>query len=196
MSYYHRSIFVGIMLGDASIRKIKLLNNNPRIIFKQSFINFPYFWYVFMELYPYCASLPKLVITKIGLKKYYLMVLATRNYFFLNELYDIFIINGKKCVPDEIYHEWTPVALAHWIMCDGSWTHSGLTLCTDSFTLKDVVILMNVLLIKYNISSNLHKAAGLPRIYIGSKEISKLRIIVNECIISFFSYKLGYRSIK
>lgn len=43
-------------------------------------------------------------------------------------------------------------------MCDGAFTHKGLTLCTDSFTLKDVVILMNVLLIKYNIRSNLHNA--------------------------------------
>jgi LAGLIDADG DNA endonuclease family len=196
MSNYHRSIFVGILLGDASIRKIKLVNNNARIIFTQSFVNFPYFWYVFMELYPYCASLPRSEVTKIGSKKYYRMILATRNYFCLNELYDMFIIKGKKCVPNDIYNELSPVALAHWIMCDGSWARHGLIICTDSFTVKEVVQLMNVLLVRYNIISNLRKAADLPRIYIGSKEMPKLKTIINGLIIPFFMYKLGYKRIK
>jgi hypothetical protein len=42
MSFYHRSIFIGILLGDATIRKIRLPKNNARIIFKQSIINFQY----------------------------------------------------------------------------------------------------------------------------------------------------------
>ena len=50
---------------------------------------------------------------------------------------------------------------------------------------------MNVLLIKYNITSSLHKAPGHPRIYIGSKEIHKLKNIVQEHIIPFSRYKLG-----
>jgi hypothetical protein len=42
MSKYHRSIFIGILLGDGHIRKIGLPKNNARVIFKQSMINFPY----------------------------------------------------------------------------------------------------------------------------------------------------------
>jgi hypothetical protein len=49
---------------------------------------------------------------------------------------------------------------------------------------------MNVLLIKYNISSSLHKAAGQPRIYISRKEIYKLKNIVIEYITPFSKYKL------
>ena len=216
MSYYHRSIFIGILLGDAHIRKINSPINNARIIFKQSIINFPYIWFVFRELCPYCVSYPKLEIAEIGSfqgqrlennklagqrygvisNKYFLVVFGTRNYPFLNELYEMFIKNGKKRVPITIFDELTPVALAHWIMCDGAWTHYGITLCTDSFTIKDVVILMNVLLIKYNIISSLHKAAGHPRIYIGSKEIHKLKNVVNEHIISFSRYKLGERQMR
>lgn len=75
-------------------------------------------------------------------------------------------------------------------MCDGAFTHKGLTLCTDSFTLKDVVILMNVLLIKYNIRNNLHNAGGHPRIYVPRKEIYKLKNIVNKHIIPFSRYKI------
>lgn len=190
MSNYHRSIFIGILLGDGHIRKIGMFKHNARVVFKQSIVNFPYLWFVFTQLFPYCNSFPKLDISRIGDKIYYHVVFGTRNYPFLNELYEMFISNNKKHVPFDIFHELTPIALAHWIMCDGAFTHKGLTLCTDSFTLKDVVLLMNVLLIKYNIMSNLHNAAGHPRIYVPRKEIYKLKIIVNKHIIPFSRYKL------
>jgi hypothetical protein len=54
-----------------------------------------------------------LSITKIGTKKYFNVVFGTRNYPFLNELYDMFIYNGKKRVPIDIYNELNEVALAH-----------------------------------------------------------------------------------
>jgi hypothetical protein len=104
-------------------------------------------------------------------------------------LYDIFMGKGKKCVPLDIYNELTPIALAHWIMCDGGFLHKGLILCTDSFTYKDVINLMNVLLIRYNINSTLHKSGNLPRIYISRKEIYKLLKIVDDHIIPFSKYK-------
>jgi len=189
MSDYHRSVFIGILLGDAHIRKIGLEKNNARISFKQSMSNFPYCWYVFTELFSYCSSFPRLEWTKIGTKKYCLIIFGTRNYPCLNELYDMFIDKGKKRVPVDIYNELTPIALAHWIMCDGGFLHKGLILCTDSFDIKDVINLMNVLLIKYNISSTIHRSGNLPRIYISRKEIHKLVNIVNDHIIPFSKYK-------
>jgi hypothetical protein len=42
-----------------------------------------------------------------------LVIFGTRNYPCLNELYDIFMGKGKKCVPLDIYNELTPIALAH-----------------------------------------------------------------------------------
>lgn len=123
-------------------------------------------------------------------KKYYHLVLGTRNYPFLNELYEMFILDGIKRVPIDIYNELTPVALTHWIMCDGAKSYKGLIFCTDSFTIKDVVVLMNVLLIMYNISFTMHKAAGLPRIYISRNEKNKLRNIIDKHIIYFSRYKL------
>ena len=49
----------------------------------------------------------------------------------------------------------TPVALAHLIMGDGSVRPQGLILCTDSYSLNDVVRLMNVLIIKYRLECTL-----------------------------------------
>jgi len=40
-----------------------------------------------------------------------------------------------------VYNELTYIALAHWIIGDG----------TDSYSIKDVVMLINILIIKYDI---------------------------------------------
>lgn len=40
-------------------------------------------------------------------------------------------------------------------MGDGAILNKGLVLCTDSFTLQEVINLRNVLLIKYNIDSTI-----------------------------------------
>lgn len=49
----------------------------------------------------------------------------------------------------------TPVALAHLIMGDGSVQRHGLIICTNSFSIKDVVRLMNVLITRYRLECNL-----------------------------------------
>ena len=67
------------------------------------------------------------------------------NYF---ELYSIFYkgdVKKNKIIPDNIYNLLTPIALAHLIMGDGSARPHGLTICTNNYSLKDVVKLMNVL---------------------------------------------------
>lgn len=49
-------VLVGILLGDAYL-KLGNKNNNVRIAFKQSIINFPLMWTVFTELSHFCSSI-------------------------------------------------------------------------------------------------------------------------------------------
>ena len=49
----------------------------------------------------------------------------------------------------------TPIVLAHMIMGDGSVKSHGLDLCTNSYSIQDVIRLMNVLIIKYRLECNL-----------------------------------------
>ena len=58
-------------------------------------------------------------------------------------------------MPYNIYELLTPIALAHLIMGDGSVSRHGLIICTDSYELKDVIRLMNVLIIKYRVESTI-----------------------------------------
>ena len=63
-------------------------------------------------------------------------------------------------------------ALAHWIQGDGSY-NSGITIQTQSFTIKEIVLLINVLIIKFQLECSIHTQEKYKVIYIKSKSIKK-----------------------
>lgn len=60
----------------------------------------------------------------------------------------------------------------HWIQGDGAY-NSGITLQTQCFTIKELVFIVNVLIIKFRLECNIHKQASYFVIYIKSKSIKK-----------------------
>lgn len=70
---------------------------------------------------------------------------------YFTELHSLFYVNGVKRLPVDIYNLLTPEALAHLIQGDGEARNYGLILCTDSLTIQEVVKLMNVLMLKYQL---------------------------------------------
>jgi hypothetical protein len=57
-------------------------------------------------------------------------------------------------------------------MGDGTY-NSGVRIQTDSFTVQEVVLLINILIIKLNLECSLHFQRGNPVLYIKSKSIKK-----------------------
>lgn len=162
-----------------------------RISFAQSIVNFPYLWFVWSILNPYCQSLPYVFYPSLKGKKFKGIMLKTRTYSVFKILYDKFILNGVKVVPNDIFELLNEVTFAHWIMCDGSRsTNGGLVLCTDNFSVFDIIKLMNVLLIKWNIKSSINYNNGQPRIYISRLETLKVREIVKVYFCAHFYYKI------
>jgi len=103
----------------------------------------------------------------------------TRSLPCFNEFYSLFYINKVKIIPEDIYNLLSPVALAHLIMGDGSSREFGLEICTDCYSVKDVVRLMNVLIIRYNLECTLHyHRPTQPRIYIRQRSMPLLRELV------------------
>jgi len=174
-------IIVGLILGDAWISFGSKANKNARLGFQQSLIHFPYFWSVFTIFSHYCSSLPYLkCATRKGITSFG-TVFQTRSLPCFTELHTLFYIAGVKVIPEIIFELLTPVALAHWIICDGSTQRSRLILCTDSYTIQEVVLLMNVLIIKFQLECNLRYHGPnntRPRIYIRQGSIPLLRSIV------------------
>lgn len=114
----------------------------------------------------------------------------------LTKLYYLFYHNGVKIIPEDIYNMLTPVALAHIIMGDGTAREHGLEICTNSYSLEDVVRLMNVLMIRYRFKCNLRLKKRQNNkieymIYISQSSMPLLRTIVTPYFHSSMLYKLG-----
>ena len=109
----------------------------------------------------------------------------------LTELRSLFYPNGVKIIPQDIYNMLTPIALAHLIMGDGSVSQYGLIICTDSYTVQDVVRLINVLMIRYRLDCTCHfYNITQPRIYILQGSMASLLNIISPYMHSSMLYKL------
>jgi hypothetical protein len=109
----------------------------------------------------------------------------------------LFYINKVKIIPLEIFNLLDAIALAHWICCDGGINKNGLYLCTDSFSLKDVIFLLNVLNIKFRLDCTIQKnkkknntQKGAYRIYIKKGSMSNLQSILSPYMPSTMLYKI------
>ena len=76
-------------------------------------------------------------------------------------------------------------------MGDETYKGKGIALCTDSYSIADVVRLMNVLIIRYDLICTLHKSNEQYRIYISRKSMEKVVKIVNPYMIPSMYYKIG-----
>jgi hypothetical protein len=110
----------------------------------------------------------------------------------ITEIHELFYVNGKKIVPNNIYELLDPVALAHLIMGDGSYLEGGgLLLCTDSYSIQEVVILINVLIIRYKLKCTIRvRNKNQYRIYISRSSIKILQSFVSSYIESSMLYKI------
>jgi LAGLIDADG DNA endonuclease family len=88
-------------------------------------------------------------------------------------------------------------------MGDGYKSGKGLILCTDSFSIKEVVFLMNILKIKFDINSTINyvtsispydlsktKKKKFPRIFINRENLDKVKPFIEPYILNCFLYKI------
>lgn len=146
-----------------------------------------------MSLHHYSQSIPAFYIGIRNETITYAVGFKTRSLPCFNEIYDLFYYDKIKQIPDNIYDLLTPITIAprSWIMGDGSKLNKGLILCTDSYTVQEVLKLMNVLKIKYDIDSTIQGIKNnRPRIYILQKSMPKLINIVKPYMLKSMLYKL------
>jgi hypothetical protein len=86
-------------------------------------------------------------------------------------------------------------------MCDGSKRGKGLIFCTDSYSLKEIIILMNILKIKFNIDSSIHYHVSISpnnkiiknkvaRIYINGQNLNKIKPFIRPYFVKSMLYKI------
>lgn len=191
---YQRDILIGVLLSDGWLSYASVKHKSPRLGFEQTFSKSSYVWSVYWALSHYCYSLPKYIIRVRNALQTSSVSFATRSLPRFVEFYNLFYLNGKKVLPENIYHLLTPIALAHLIMGDGSAKSHGLIICTDSYSVFEVIRLMNVLMIRYRLDCRLRNhGPNQPRIYISKHSMDQLRRIVQPFMHSSMLYKIDLR---
>lgn len=94
------SVFIGIILSGATISKGI---GDARLQFQQKYIEFEYFYYIFLNLSHYCSRGPNVTKTIIHKKVDYGLSFTTRSLLSISELYDLFYDGqGKKILPNNL----------------------------------------------------------------------------------------------
>jgi len=189
---FQYSIIVGLLLSDGWLIFASSANKNARLGFKQSLSRSDYVWFVFNSLSHYCSTNPYLTKGIRNGNRFYGLEFVTRSLPCFTELYYLFYVNKVKTVPHNIYDLLTPVAFAHLIMGDGSVQRNGLIICTNSYSIEDVVLLMNVLIIRYELECKIREKRQNQKIeymiYIRQGSMAKLHTIRGTivCILHFY----------
>lgn len=182
----HYSIFVGLLLSDAWLQ----CRGNARLGLRQSIKNSPYLLDVFFKLSHYCSSYPVVVKAKINGTFHYGLQMNTRAMPCITKLYKLFYFNGKKIIPKNLYDILTPEALAHWVAGDGSRGAHGVYLQTQSFTIRENVFIVNVLMLKFNLNCSINMQRNQPVIYIAASSVPTLCNLIIPYLHPSMQYKL------
>lgn len=188
---YEKSILIGMLLSDAWAQQNK--GWNPRVGFKQSIKNWHYFFSVYTRLSHLCSTIPYATFNIKRGKQFWALSFQTRQLKSLNTIIELFYLESKrKVITIELVHHMDIIVLAHWIMGDGAKRNKGVLLCTDNFSIQEVVLLINILYIKFNFVGTIHMDNNRPRIYISRKMISNPCFVneLNTHIVSSMKYKI------
>lgn len=200
MSKTLRDMLVGVILGDAHIRKTGL--DKAYITFEQSNKK--------LEYIKHLQNLTKeeLPLMNENLTEYLRtdnrynstntsLYFRTQSLEQLKPLADLFLDeSGKKVIPKNIVDYLTPRSLAFWIMDDGQQVKKGgVTLCTDSYNSEEINILREAIKANFNVETSIHKKRSkksiYERIYIKKDSLENLKPSLLEHLHSSMLYKIN-----
>jgi hypothetical protein len=143
------SILIGSLLGDGSMERD---GNGSRFAFYQEKIHGEYLLWLHNTIsnLGYCKKEIPIIKTSYGIdgKIRYIFRFRTFTYSSFNWIYNEFYPKNlnRKIIPKIIEDYLSPMALAIWIMDDGTlYKNKGFKFCTNSFTLKEIHYLCNLL---------------------------------------------------
>jgi hypothetical protein len=172
LNKWTEGIVVGLLLSGAKFNYSGKTSLNVRLV-----VGLPlgeatqkYIWLIFLNLSAFCSSYPTYYKTQI--------YLYSRALPCFNRLYHFFYKSkNERVMPasyEILYELLTPVALAFWLMGSGVFLPSGVVLFTFSYNYNDVLRLMNILILRYNLSCTMGRYEGKPVIFIPGESIVKL----------------------
>ncbi|ODQ76911.1 hypothetical protein BABINDRAFT_42624 [Babjeviella inositovora NRRL Y-12698] len=169
--------------------KNNILQNNCRFRLKQSIDHAEYLLFVGNLLAPYSPSYPKNITSTFKGKKFYGLNIYTRALPCFSIIRQKFYVGRVKTIPNDIYDHINYASIAHIIIGDGAYTNKGITLNLQCFTVPELILLMNVFYIKFDIKCSLHKSRDAHVIYIKVDSVRKLYPHIKKYILPNMRYK-------
>ena len=166
-----------------------ITKHNCRFRFKQSIKHMEYVLYLYNILKHYCKRPPYIKIDRVNGKKHIAIEFYTMSLPCFSLLKYKLYNHRVKIIPNDIYNYLNYESLAHMIMCDGAFSNKGLTLNLQSFTLKELILLLNILKIKFNLDCSIHKSRHQYVLYIKVHSVKDLYKNIYKYIIPSMRYK-------
>lgn len=196
-----KSLIVGSLLGDATMRIGKgAIHANFKI--EQGLEQKAYVFWKYNILKSLVFTEPKLSYRYDGDGKKYQKSwwFRTIRHPLLTEIFKNFYEGngyrtGRKIIPQDIGHTLDPLALATWIMDDGSYSKGKIDISTYSFLLPEVELLKKVLLKKFGVEMLYYRDRDKGyRMYANMTETHKLIATICPYIIPTMMYKIGFHN--
>jgi len=190
-----KEILIGLLLGDLCAQK-RSSKGNTNLHFEQGIKHKDYIFHLFDLFKNFCRSNPKIsdrLADKRTGKIYTRVQFATLTLPCFNELYTLFYPLNRKIVPLNITELLTPVGLVYWICDDGTYNkkHKYIRLATNSYTLQEVHLLLEVLRNKFNLKCYAIQEKTGYVITISAKSVLNLQSLLNPLMPIMMQHKIG-----
>ena len=193
------SIIIGSLLGDGTMRIGKsAVNANFKIEHCIAQKEYVMWKYGFLKSFVFTEPKLSYRYKENGQKYAKSWWFRTVRHPTLTEIYNNFYTGegyrtGKKIIPLDINQSLDPLALAIWIMDDGSYQKGRIDISTYSFSLKEINLLCDCLEKRFEVKSRFYKDRNIGyRIYLNKKETDKLIKTIYPYIIDSMMYKIGF----
>lgn len=187
LSPEQQAVLVGTLLGDGCLA---LHGRHPRlhIKHKEAHSSLAEFKYRVFENF---ISMPlHRFDQRLGGKRFPCVQFATKTNPSFMKFYQDFYEGRRKVVPKDIVARLTPLAVAVWLMDDGSADYAGVTFQTHSFTENEVCLLARSLGERYGLAVRLRLNKSRWILYVTAAELPRLQKIVEPYLLEDLKYKL------
>lgn len=196
-----RSLLTGSLLGDGTMRRGEGARNaNYKI--DHGLLQKSYVFWKYELLKSFVTTEPKLSYRYDSVKGKYPKSwwFRTIRHPLLTEIYNLWYVGdgyrtGRKIVPRIIEDDLTPLALAIWIMDDGSYSRGTITISTYCFTTDEIELLCEALRSRYGIEFRYHRDRDKGyRMYSNQSQTRLLIEAIAPYIIPSMRYKIGIKT--
>ncbi|KKU32261.1 MAG: LAGLIDADG homing endonuclease [Candidatus Collierbacteria bacterium GW2011_GWA2_46_26] len=187
-----KSVLIGSILGDGTLQ-LGERGANANFKTEHGLVQKEYVYWKYNIFKPWVFTEPKISYRYKESRERY-----AKSYWFrtvrhptLTEFHKRFYENGKKMIPKDIAGDIDALALAVWVMDDGSLNSNQLDISTYSFTLQDIYLLIDALKSNFGLSSKYYRDRDKGyRMYFNKTETRKLISLIKPHVIPNIDYKI------